>query len=128
MATLSCDVDSRDGGAVPLGPPPVLYRAISRTDALRNFQRAVGDATLHLNTVAVGLEAITSCPAAAQLAAKTLNVGWRAPKVAAKELKDAPVVEPLAKRVVLPVASTGLAGSDVSLQNFRIARCAGCRL
>ena len=86
----------------------MTFRALSRTEAFRAFQRAIGDATLHLNTVAVGLEAISSDPAAAQKAAATLNVGWRPPANARKVSRDAPVGEPLAQRVVLPGAPARL--------------------
>lgn len=90
----------------PLGP--IYARAISRTDAFRRFQRALGDATLHLNTVAIGLEAIASDVSAAQKAANALNVGWRLPAGKKNAAKSASIVEPLAKPIRLPTEGTKL--------------------
>jgi hypothetical protein len=63
---------------------------------------------LHLNTVAVGLEAIASDPVAAQKAAATLNVGWRPPVHSSKAPKNLVFIEPLAKHVSLPTTPAGL--------------------
>lgn len=108
MTTTSCESDSRDGASRPPGPPSKHPRALSRTEAFKAFQRSIGDATLHLNTVAVGLEVISLDPSAAQAAAAALNVGWRPPSVASKKSVTLPAAEPLAKRVVLPTGMKAL--------------------
>ncbi|MDH4869003.1 hypothetical protein SBO82_18745 [Alcaligenes nematophilus] len=53
-----------------------MSRSISRTKAFRKLQKTIGGATLHLNTVAVGLELMVAQPVVTPIG---LHISWSSP-------------------------------------------------
>lgn len=114
MGTTDSAIHSREGGSIPPRPKtPPQHCAITRTDALHRFQRALGGSTLYINTVAVALEAISSDPTAAKKAADKLNVSWRDPID-----PKAPPLEVLAAKLELPADESRMRNLTAQARTF----------
>lgn len=82
-----------------------MPRSISRTKAFRTLQKTIGGATLHLNTVAVGLELIIPKPVDTP---SGLHISWSSPETEMKRRELAAQARTFVLRSVLVAACDAL--------------------